>query len=340
MSGVMQLFKGTGTTAPKVPVDLPPVDRSSLNDPRFYDADPALVQAVNVALWLRAPLVVTGEPGTGKTQLAARIAFELGLGKPLKFETKSTSVAQDLLYSFDTVGRFGAAQLLKGSEERKEAEAEVLAPQRYVRYQALGLAILLANSKEQVENWMPPGFKDFGPRRSVVLIDEVDKAPRDFPNDLLTELDQMSFRVPEISADEITAPDNLRPIVVITSNSEKQLPDAFLRRCVFFHIELKPEQLERIVAMRLPRVRREAVLVKDAIQCFLRLREDTVYLNKKPSTAELLNWIDAMLSAGALDGVSLTEQRQIALNCVGTLAKFRDDVPAVRAVIESWGAPR
>jgi MoxR-like ATPase len=326
-------FKGTGEHAPAQPVDLLTADRSDLRDPRYYNADPGLASAVNVALWLQMPLLVTGEPGTGKTQLAGRIAFELGLAEPLKFETKSTSVAQDLLYSFDTVGRFSAAQLSRTDPDARN----LLMPHRFVRYQALGLAIIRANPRAAVAPWLPPEFPEYVSGRSVILIDEIDKAPRDFPNDLLNELDRMSFRVLEISDSEIAAPKTLRPIIIITSNSEKQLPDAFLRRCVFYHIELNPDRLETIVALRLPRLKNSR-LVEDAMRFFLKLRGDSVQLSKKPSTAELLDWVDAMIGAGADAGRPLAKQSTISSDSLGALAKFRDDLPVMRAALERWCA--
>ncbi len=184
------------------------------------------------------------------------VAWALGY-KHFKFDTKSTSQAKDLFYLFDVVGRFQARQT-DGSAD----------PRNYIRYQALGLAILLSHPRASVEKVLPPLraddtsdnailAKDWGEgRRSVVVIDEVDKAPRDFPNDILNEIEQLSFTVAELAGQRVPPPQTLRPFVVFTSNSEKQLPDAFLRRCVYYHIE-EPDKdrLLEIVSARLGRGR-------------------------------------------------------------------------------------
>jgi MoxR-like ATPase len=155
----------------------------SVHDPRRrpqdYIAESGLVNAVNVALMLDKPLLLTGEPGTGKSQLAHSLAWELNLGDPLVFATKSTSVARDLFYTFDSVGRFKAA-------DHRDALS-------YLTYNALGKAILFANDEQKVTNLLPTGTAHPGRRQSVVLIDEVDKAPRDFPNDILNEIDYQRF---------------------------------------------------------------------------------------------------------------------------------------------------
>jgi MoxR-like ATPase len=178
---------------------------------------------VNVALTLSQPLLVTGAPGTGKTGLAASIAYELDLGKPLKFETKSNSVSRELFYTYDALGRFQA----------KETGLDA-SPIHYFTYNALGEAILRANAPEAVQRFLSKDFKHVGKQQSIVLIDEVDKAPRDFPNDLLNEIEHMYFRIPELGNVVISADPAMWPIVVITSNSEKTLPDPFLRRCIFY----------------------------------------------------------------------------------------------------------
>src|SRR4051812_14381634 len=189
-------YSGTGTArgdGAAEEFDVP--RRADQTRPESYRADQGLVDAANVAILLGQPLLLTGEPGTGKTQFAHSLAWELGLGEPLVFETKSTSAAADLFYHYDALGRFHAAQV--GEVGRRTLD--------YIHYRAMGVAILRANAEAEVAAFLPEGFRHGGPRRSVVLIDEVDKAPRDFPNDLLNEVEGMFFRVPELGNVTISA---------------------------------------------------------------------------------------------------------------------------------------
>jgi MoxR-like ATPase len=276
-----KLYIGDGTTIAQRGLRLPPFEKATeLNDPAGYLADEGLRDAVNVALMLGQPLLVTGEPGTGKTQLATSIAFELGLPAPLIFHTKTTSTARDLFYRYDALGHFHDAQFRK-DETRVED---------YIHYEALGLAILLSMSPQEANPFLPEHLRDRGPVRSVVLIDEVDKAPRDLPNDVLNEIDNMSFTVKE-TGHTFSADQQLRPVVVLTSNSEKNLPDAFLRRCIFYHISFPTrERLKEIVQRRLRFDSNFTPQMLDhALQHFEQIRDLT--LKKKPATAELLAWL-------------------------------------------------
>jgi MoxR-like ATPase len=206
------LYPVTPSSAPPTPPKLLPASPNvEMRDPREYRRDPGLADAVNVALLLRQPLMVTGEPGTGKTVLAASVAFELGLAAPLAFETKSTSQARDLFYTFDALGRFTAKEF--GSGTGRAAD--------YISFNALGEAIVLANEPEAVRDVLPTGFVHPGKRRSVVLIDEVEKAPRDFPNDILNEIERMYFRIPEFGNRAVAADPDYYPILLMTNNSEK-----------------------------------------------------------------------------------------------------------------------
>lgn len=267
---------------PEQPSVLPPSIQRDNERPENYLAEEGLVDAVNTALLLSQPLLLTGEPGTGKTQLAGALSYQLGYPPPLRFEAKSTSQARDLFYSYDAVGHFRA----QGSVSNVE----------FVSYAALGKALLFANPEEQVRQLMPKKLVHPGVTPSVVLIDEVDKAPRDFPNDILVELEELSFRIPELDA-LVRAPAERRPVVVITSNSERDLPDAFLRRCVYYDIPF-PERpvLRQILERRLRRpegAREDSDFIEAAISFFEELRS-LPDLRKKPATAELIAWVAAL----------------------------------------------
>jgi MoxR-like ATPase len=259
-----------------------------------YLAEPRLVTAVNTAITVGQPLLVTGEPGTGKTMLAWSVASELGLGPVLEFHTRSDSQARDALYDFDYLLRFYHAQT-------RDARAEQL--DSYIRWGALGEAIR-------------------GTAQRVVLIDEIDKAPRDFPNDLLDELDRMEFRVPELS---LFCRATERPVVIITSNSERQLPDPFLRRCIFHRLEFpQRERLHAILQERLGYLNVPGRLIETATERFEQLRSVPGF-EKLPSTAELIAWVRVLHAAG-IEATALSATRLAELPFTGALVKSDQDL--------------
>ena len=256
-----------------------------------YVASPQLMASVNVAIALKKPLLIKGEPGTGKTMLAEAVAKSLGK-KLIIWNIKSTTKAQDGLYMYDTIQRLYDGQF---GEEGVDDIAH------YIKLGKLGEAF---TSDEQV----------------VLLIDEIDKADLEFPNDLLWELDQMEYYIHETKK---TIKAKHRPIVIITSNAEKELPDAFLRRCIFHYIDFPDEALmEEIVRVHYPDV--EANLLKNAMDVFYAIR--TIKdIRKKPSTSELIDWINALQIAGIP-----ADKIKSELPFIGVIVKKDEDLSIAR----------
>ncbi|TIX93226.1 MoxR family ATPase [Rhizobium sp. P44RR-XXIV] len=257
-----------------------------------YIADKDLMVAVNAAIRLERPLLVKGEPGTGKTELARQVAGALGLDL-LEWNVKSTTKAQQALYEYDAVSRLRDSQL---------GDVRVHDVGNYIRRGKLWQAFT-------------------SPKKCVLLIDEIDKADIEFPNDLLQELDRMEFHVYE-TGETIQAA--IRPIVIITSNNEKELPDAFLRRCFFHYIRFPDiETLARIVEVHYPGIKQ--ALVQAALTQFFEIR-DVPGLKKKPSTSEALDWI-RLLVADEVDPATLrVDAKSVLPKLHGALLKNEQDV--------------
>jgi MoxR-like ATPase len=290
-----------------------------------YVTSPPLLAAVNTSIALGQPLLVTGEPGTGKTELAYYLAARLGFAyrdEVIRFDVKSASTSRDFLYHYDALSHFHAVNTRK---ESPPTAAE------FITFVGLGQAIVNAADKRDAQTFLgrePKGHPG-EPRRSVVLIDEVDKAPRDVPNDLLREIETMEFHIPELGTNAVFHGDPaLRPIVVITSNSEKALPEAFLRRCCFFHIAFPnpPDDFLRdVVAKRLQGMPRDAELVSDAIDVFAALRDRRARLVKPPGTAELLGFVMDLRDAGYEPSSRLYGNSDWHQTALATLCKTTDD---------------
>ena len=264
---------------------------SSFRGSGEYVASEELLQVTNIAIALQKPLLIKGEPGTGKTVLAQAVAESLQK-RLLIWNIKSTTKAQEGLYIYDVVQRLYDSQLGLAGVDQVE---------KYVKLGKLGEAFS-------------------GEDQAVLLIDEIDKADLEFPNDLLWELDRMEFYIPETGR---TVRAKQRPIVIITSNAEKELPDAFLRRCIFHYIEFPDQQqMEKIIRVHFDHV--DETLLMQAMQAFYYIRSiDSV--EKKPSTSELVDWIRAL----QLSGVDVSKIAR-ELPFIGVLLKKDKDISTVQ----------
>jgi MoxR-like ATPase len=308
--------------------------------PANYFASPELAAAVNTAIALGKPLLVTGNPGTGKSQLAERIAWELNLGPVLRFEAQSLSEANDLFYRFDLVGYLSAVELHKAAHKSEEDAPK---PKQFLRLGPLGEAIVRSAPQAygdpaaieelyEIVRASDPA-KSKKPRPSVVLIDEIDKASRDFPNDLLNGIERLEFAIRQMKLDSVAANRKFPPIVIITSNSERDLPAPFLRRCTFFHIEDPEKKVLGEILLRkffggvgdggqneLP------PFYKQLLHEFWTFRQDHKdSLQYKPGTSELIDWTQALLPQVKDQTASFQSQLDKVQNTVSTVAKHSED---------------
>jgi MoxR-like ATPase len=317
-----------------------------------YVIDPPLAAAVWVALLLRQPLFLTGDPGVGKTRCADALAERLGLGRAERVQIKSDTKGRDLFYVFDELTRFRDATRAGAKASSKKA-LPVPPDVAYVRLRGLGRAIMRA-AGAAVKATLREGFRredvwpqhlwskvevtlgdvfpkvfEHGPepRHSVVLIDEIDKAPRDAPNDVLFEIESMSFEIEEIGI-TVSARPEFKPIVVITSNSERNLPDAFMRRCVFFNMTLPtPETLRKIAVTRLGGgLQADDPLLADASAFFTDI--GSVLTEKKPGTAEFIGLVAFLRQAGLEPQSRLIKNSDYTRDSLKLLAKTQADLAA------------
>jgi MoxR-like ATPase len=362
MSAQLQDFfsKGVDGLVNGLPAALPrPWDQDKASDQSGvplapYIIDPPLASAAWVALLLRQPLFLTGDPGVGKTRFADALSQRLGLGRALRVQVKSDTKGRDLLYAFDELTRFRDATRAGAKQGPDQPGVRLRPDVEYVRLRGLGRAImraagpaakvtlrpgfrcadvmpphLLEKSEVTLGDLFPDEFVEQPeePHHSVVLIDEIDKAPRDAPNDLLWEIEAMSFEIEEIGVTVSAEPD-YKPIVIITSNSERNLPDAFMRRCVFFNMTLPTADILReIAAARLgDGLQQSSKLLRDAADFFREISDRIT--EKRPGTAEFIGLVAFLQKAGLTPASPFDRKSKLARDSLKVLAKTQSDLAA------------
>jgi len=301
---VADLVHGVGASY-GVPDAAPPTEKRTA---RPYLLGEEVAEAVNIAITLRRPLLLQGDPGSGKTQLAHTVAYRLGYPLETAY-VKSTGRAQDLLYVFDAVSRLYEAQLGKDAPRDGTGQARSLDPRSYVRLGPFGRAVIRSG---------------FG-RPSVVLIDEIDKADLDFPNDLLREMEALEFSIPETGEQFTASPEpEQQPIVIVTNNEEKALPPAFLRRCIFAEVRFPDDDafLGKVLAAHGVADRK---LGQEVVRALLDIRQ--LDLSRKPGISELLDW------AQVLQSRELDPAKVRSLPAAGALIKAPQDQRLARQVL-------
>ena len=373
----MDSFIGSGDSAALKRIPPPWVNskgqavlsEQSPGHPAGYQADPGLVEAVNTALILNKPLLLTGRPGTGKSELAERIAWELGIAPVLRFEAQSLTEAQELFYRFDLVGQMADAQLASAHKRSP------MPPEHFLAFGPIGKAILYANPGPYADLLNYDRRADAGAtcvselssataipapagvlgatttvceaRRSVVLIDEIDKAARDVPNDLLNGIERMEFRIRDLRNRPLAAPDDprFRPVLVITSNSERDLPEPFLRRCVFYHIpdptqdKLREILRARVQGLAMPPSSGSGSPADEAARAplqpfyeallsfFVAFRDDqAAHTTYTPGTSELLDWVRVLKHLDASPQSDLAGNKVLLERTLSAVVKHGDDV--------------
>lgn len=295
-----------------------------------YIPAPGQEHALNAAIRLRQPLLLTGEPGTGKTEMARWALEYLGAQNQaaywpqvLRFNTKTTSKASDLFYTYDALSHFQAANLRGERAVRTE---------EFIELQPFGKAIAYSDPRPEFTEKFRLQLPE-RPMSAVVLIDEVDKAPRDFTNDLLDEMENFRFAIKELPGFQAQKGEQADIVVVLTSNSEKNLPDAFLRRCAFFHLEFpRGERLRQIVETHLAEAAPAGARYDELIALFEAARDKAV--RKKPATAELIAWLNILGLGGYWQENDAARRKEMLRLNLPFLVKTKDDLEAVRNVFE------